>query len=107
MTLVLQGNGWYMETFVVVMAAVADQAARVTPHTLERPGIYIGHSITQQDNASPANTTGLANPIARNISNNQLLVGQKLQNFETVVRNDSGMSVDMGETCIMFLREHR
>jgi len=104
MTIIAQGNGWWIESFVVVLASVADAANRATDHTLERSGVYLGHTLTCQNSAVTTAQAGLTY-FARNTDNSQLIIGQNITAVRTLVLNDSGGATNMGETLMVFLRK--
>jgi len=104
LTIVAQGNNWWIESFVVTAAAIADQAARTTTFTLERPGIYLGAALTEFHNASIANSGGIST-IFRNTANLQMFIGDFVTQVRTVVINDTGAALTIGETVTVFLRK--
>jgi len=104
MAIIAQGNNWWIESFIVTLASVADTANRITTHTLERSGVYLGHTLTVLNTAITTAQAGL-NGFARNTDNSQLQIGQNITALETLVLNDSGGAASMGETLLVFLRK--
>jgi len=106
MTLVAQGTGWHIESFVINRASIADQAERVSTHTLAKAGIFIGGCATMDHDIAPASVTGLC-LVLRATDDTQLVIGEKITALESVFMNDSGGARIVGETVMIFLRDHR
>jgi len=106
MAIVAQGTGWHIESFVVSRASIDDQAERVSTHTLNRPGFFLGGSATQDHDIAPASVTGLC-LVLRATDDSQLVIGEKITALETVFMNDSGGARIVGETVMIFVRDHR
>jgi len=104
MVIVAQGNGWWIESFVVTPAAVADQAARTTTHTLERAGVYLGSTTSIDHTTSAPSSAGLT-MIVRATGGEQLTIGQNIEALNSLILNDSGASSVIGETIMVFLRK--
>ncbi len=106
MVVVAQGTGWHIESFTVTRASISDQAERVSTHTLERPGVFLGGSATMDHDLTPANVTGLS-LVLRATDDSQLVIGENVTALESVFMNDSGGARIVGETVMIFLRDHR
>jgi len=106
MTVVMQGTGWHVESFTVTRASIADQAERVTAHTLERPGVLIGGSATQDHDIAASAVTGLC-LVLRATDDTQLVIGEDITALESVFMNDSGAAAIVGETVMIYIRDHR
>jgi len=104
MTVVMQGDGWWVESFTLESVAIADQAALVTNHILERAGIFLGSTLDLWHNASIANSTGI-NWFTRDSDNFQLSVGQFIDEIRSVILNDSGVELTAGLTIMVWLRK--
>jgi len=104
MTIVAQGTGWWIESFTVTRASIADQAERVSTHTLERPGVLIGASATQDHDIAVASVTGLV-LVLRATDDSQLVIGENIIALESVFMNDSGAAAIVGETVLIILRQ--
>ena len=104
MPLVAQGSGWWIESFTVTRASINDQAERVTTHTLERPGILIGASATQDHDIAPTAVTGLC-LVLRATDDSQLVIGELITALESVFMNDSGGAAIVGETIMVIMRK--
>jgi len=103
MTLIAQGANWWIESFTVTRASIANQAERVSTHTLERQGVFLGASATQDHDIAAAAVTGLV-LVIRNTDDSQLVIGQDLVALETVFMNDSGAAAIVGEIVLVFMR---
>jgi len=101
---VAQGNNWYIESFTVTRASIANAAERVTTHTLERAGILIAASATQDHDIAPADVTGLC-LVLRATDDSQLVIGENITALESVFMNDSGGARVVGETVLIILRK--
>jgi len=106
MTLVAQGTGWHIESFIVTRASISNQAERVSTHTLSKAGIFIGGSATMDHDLGASAVTGLS-LVLRSTDDSQLVIGEDITALESVFMNDSGSSVVVGETVMIFLRDHR
>jgi len=104
MPVVAQGTQWWIETFHVARASIADQAERVNAHTLERPGVYLGGSATMSYDLSASLVGGLAITM-RNTDNSALVRGQNISAFESVISNDTGASASVGNIVFIILRK--
>jgi len=104
MTLVMEGNGWWCESFTVASVAIADQAALVSNHILERPGIFLGSTLDLWHNNAIANAAGI-NWFTRDSDNFQLSVGQFIDEIRAVILNDSGVELTAGSTLMVWLRK--
>jgi len=104
MVVVAQGNNWWIESFTVTRASIADQAERVSTHTLGRPGVLIGASATQDHDIAPASVTGLC-LVLRATDDSQLVIGENITALESVFMNDSGAAAVVGETILIILRK--
>jgi len=93
MTLIAQGSNWWIESFTVTRASIANQAERVSTHTLERQGVFLGASATQDHDIAAAAVTGLV-LVIRNTDDSQLVIGM----------NDSGAAAIVGEIVLVFMR---
>jgi len=89
MTLIAQGNNWWIESFTVTRASIANQAERVTTHTLERGGIFLGAAATMDHDIAASLVTGLC-LVVRATDDSQLVIGETISALETVFMNDSG-----------------
>lgn len=103
MVLIAQGANWWIESFHVNRASIANQAERVTIHTLERSGVFIGGSATPDHDIAPAVVTGLE-LVLRATDDSQLVIGESITALETVFMNDSGAAAVVGETVLIFMR---
>jgi len=104
MPVVAQGSNWWIESFTVTRASIADQAERVSTHTLERAGILIGASATQDHDIAASAVTGLV-LVLRATDDSQLVIGENITALETVFMNDSGAAAIVGETVLIILRK--
>jgi len=104
LALVAQGNNWWIESFHVTRASIADQAERSTTHTLERAGIFLSGSATMDHDITPASVTGLC-IVLRASDNSELVIGENMSSLESVVMNDSGSALVVGETVLVLLRK--
>jgi len=105
MTLVFQGSGWHAESFIVTRASIADQAERVSTHTLDKAGILIGGSATMDHDLAASAVTGLS-LVLRSTDDSQLVIGEDITAVESVFMNDSGGAAIVGETVMIFVRDH-
>jgi len=104
MTLVYSlGNTFWIESFTVTRASIADQAERVTAHTLEKSGQLIGACATMDHDIAATLVTGL-NLVLRTTDDSQLVIGEKITALESVFMNDSGAAAIVGETVLVFMR---
>jgi len=103
MVLICQGVNWWIESFHVARASIADQAERSTTHTLERAGIFLGGSATLDHDITPASVTGLS-MVLRASDNSELVIGESVISVESVVMNDSGSALVVGENVLVFMR---
>jgi len=104
MTLIFsQGNTFWIESFTVTRASIADQAERVSTHTLARSGILLGACATQDHDIAAAAVTGLV-LVLRATDDSQLVIGEDISALETVFMNDSGAAAIVGETVLVFMR---
>jgi len=103
MTLIAQGSNWWIESFTVTRASIANQAERVTAHTLERAGIFLGGSATQDHDIAASLVTGLC-LVLRSLDDSQLVIGESITGVESVFMNDSGAAAIVGETVLIFMR---
>jgi len=104
MVLIAQGSGWHIESFTVTRASIANQAERVTAHTLTRPGVLIGASATQDHDIAASAVTGLC-LVLRSTDDSQLVIGENITALESVFMNDSGAAAIVGETVLIFIRD--
>jgi len=103
MVLIAQGRNWWIESFHVNRASIADQAERVTTHTLERSGVFIGGSATPDHDIAPAAVTGL-HLVLRATDDSELVIGESIIAVESVFMNDSGAAAIVGQTVLIFMR---
>jgi len=103
MPVVAQGNNWWIESFTVTRASIADQAERVSTHTLERSGVLIAASATQDHDIAASNVTGLC-LVLRATDDSQLVIGENITALESVFMNDSGGARVVGETVLIIMR---
>jgi len=103
MTIVAQGKGWHIESFTITRAAIADQAERVSTHTLERGGLLLGGSATMDHDLAASAVTGLS-LVLRSTDDSQLVLGENITALESVFMNDSGGSVTVGQTVMIWIR---
>jgi len=103
MVLIAQGNNWWIESFTVTRASIADQAERVTAHTLERAGVLLGACATMDHDIAATLVTGLC-LVLRNTNDSQLVIGSSITALESVFMNDSGAAAIVGETVLIFMR---
>jgi len=106
MTITMQGNGWHVETFDVTRGSIDNQVARVSPHTLDRPGVFVGGSATMDHDLAVGATAGISVAI-RATDDTQLAIGEDITAFETVIFNDSGLTAIVGAKVMVFIRDHR
>lgn len=106
MPISFQGTGWHAESFVVTRASIADQAERVTTHTLERPGVLIGANATMDHDIAASLVTGLC-LVLRATDDTQLVIGEDITALESVFMNDSGAAAIVGETVMIYIRDFR
>jgi len=104
LTVIAQGNQWWIETFVVARAAIANQAVRDTTHTLGRSGAFLAGGATLDSNIAAADSTGILLSM-RKAGGAALVVGDEMITFETRVGNDSGSSSTVGEFAWVLLRK--
>jgi len=83
MVLVAQGTGWHIETFIVTRANISNQAERVSTHTLERPGVFLGGSATMDHDLGASAVTGLS-LVLRSTDDSQLVIGEDVTALESV-----------------------
>jgi len=103
MVLIAQGQGWWIESFTVTRASIANQAERVTTHTLTRSGVFLGASATMDHDIAASLVTGL-NLVIRATDDSQLVIGEDITALETVFMNDSGAAAIVGEIVLVFMR---
>lgn len=103
MTLIAQGSGWWIESFTVTRASIANQAERVTTHTLTRAGVFLGACATMDHDIAAAAVTGLT-LVIRATDNSQLVIGEEIIALETVFMNDSGAAAIVGEIVLVIMR---
>lgn len=103
MTLIAQGTNWWIESFTVPRASIANQAERTTTHILERAGVFLGASATQDHDIAASLVTGLV-LVVRAIDDSQLVIGENITALETVFMNDSGAAAIVGEIVLVFMR---
>jgi len=104
MVLVAQGSGWHIESFTVTRASIADQAERVSTHTLNRPGVLIGAGATMDHDIAASAVTGLC-LVIRSTDDTQLVIGENITAIETVFMNDSGAAAIVGEIVYILIRD--
>jgi len=97
------GNTFWIEVFTVTRASIADQAERVSTHTLEREGILLGAVATMDHDIAATLVTGL-NLVVRATDDSQLVIGERISAVETVFMNDSGAAAIVGEIVIVLMR---
>jgi len=97
------GNSFWIESFTVTRASIADQAERVTAHTLERSGQLLGAAATMDHDIAAAAVTGLC-LVLRATDDSQLVIGESITALESVFMNDSGAAAIVGETVLIFMR---
>jgi len=98
-----QGNSFWIESFIVTRASIADQAERVTIHTLERSGKFLGAAATMDHDIAASAVTGLQ-LVLRSTDDSQLVIGEDITALESVFMNDSGAAAIVGETVLIFMR---
>jgi len=104
MTLIFSiGNVFWIESFHVTRASIADQAERVTAHTLERAGKLLGACATMDHDIAANLVTGL-NLVLRSLDDSELVIGEDIAGLESVFMNDSGAAAIVGETVLIFVR---
>jgi len=104
MTLIFsKGNIFWIESFTVTRASIADQAERVTTHTLERAGQLLGASVSMDHDIAASAVTGLC-VVLRATDDSQLVIGEDITALESVFMNDSGAAAIVGETVLIFMR---
>jgi len=104
MTLIYSlGNIFWIESFTVTRASIADQAERVSTHTLERQGQLLGACATMDHDIAATLVTGL-NLVLRATDDSQLVIGENIIAVESVFMNDSGAAAIVGETVLVFMR---
>jgi len=101
--IIAQGANWWIEAFNVPIAAIADQASRVTVHTLTKGGTFLGCCVMINHTTAVSTSSGLM-AFARHINNDQLVTGDDLTTFETVAMNDSTTTVSIGEMILVIMR---
>jgi len=104
MTIFAQGNNWWIESFTVARAAIADQTERSTTHTLERAGVFIGGSATMDHDIVASAVSGMS-LVLRSSDNTELVLGENITTIESVFMNDSGGSKTAGEIVLVLLRK--
>jgi len=104
LTIVAQGSNWWIESFTVTRASIADQAERVSTHTLGRAGVLLAASATQDHDIAPTAVTGLC-LVLRATDDTQLVIGENITALESVFMNDSGAAAIVGETVLIILRK--
>jgi len=103
MVLVAQGSNWWIESFTVARANIANQAERVTAHTLSRGGVLLAASATMDHDIAASLVTGLC-LVVRSLDDSALVIGETISGIETVFMNDSGAGAIVGETVMVILR---
>jgi len=106
MPIVAQGTGWHIESFTVTRASIADQAERVSTHTLDKAGIFIGGSATMDHDLAASAVSGLS-LVLRATDDSQLVIGEDITALESVFMNDSGGAAIVGQTVMIWVRDHR
>jgi len=104
MVIVAQGTGWWIESFIVPRASIDSNLERTTIHTLERPGVFIGGSVTPDHDIDPNLVIGL-HVVLRRTNDAQLTYGLKISALESVFMNDGGAAKIVGEMVLVFLRK--
>lgn len=104
MTIVAQGNNWWIESFVVPRASIAANAERITDHTLERAGVFLGGNASEDHNIDPILVIGLDLAL-RNTDDSQLLIGQNITAVRSAFSNDGGAAKIVGEMILVFMRK--
>lgn len=104
MTLIFsRGNIFWIESFHVARANIANQAERVTIHTLERQGQLLGACVSMDHDLAASAVTGL-NVVIRSTDDSELVIGEDIVALESVFMNDSGAGAIVGETVLIFMR---
>jgi len=103
MTLIAQGTNWWIESFTVTRASIADQAERVTAHTLNRAGVFLGASVSMDHDIAASAVTGLQ-VVIRALDDSQLVIGEDITGVESVFMNDSGAAAIVGQVVLVFMR---
>jgi len=103
MTVVAQGNNWWIESFDVPRATVLSATVRQTALTLERVGVFLGGSATF-DLDLAVNDANITLAI-RNSDDTVLVIGQDLSAFECVMINNEGANRTCGAHVIIFMRK--
>jgi len=103
MTLVYDGTNFWIESFTVTRASIADNAERVSTHTLERSGFLLGAAATQDHDIAATAVAGLV-LVLRATDDSQLVIGERITALESVFMNESGAAAIVGETVIVFMR---
>jgi len=97
------GNSFWIEVFTVTRASIADQAERVTTHTLEKSGQFLSACATPDHDIAASAVTGLE-LVVRASDDSQLIIGESITALESVFMNDSGAAAIVGEIVIVFMR---
>jgi len=104
MTLIFsRGNIFWIESFTVTRASIANQAERVSVHTLERAGQLLGACATMDHDLAASAVTGLS-LVLRATDDSQLVIGEDITALESVFMNDSGAAAIVGQTVLIFMR---
>jgi len=98
MVLIFQSGNFWIESF-----SIANQAERVTAHTLERSGVLLGGCATMDHDIAASLVTGLQ-LVLRNTNDSALIIGSNITALESVFMNDSGAAAIVGQIVLIFMR---
>jgi len=105
MTLIAQGNNWWIESFDFARANLATGSATTTALTLERPGTYLGCGATMD--IPPTETIAEIADISvscRNIDDSELTIGDTITGIELLRTNNNANGVTFGVHVLIFMR---
>jgi len=104
MTLIAQGNNWWIESFTVARASIATVTIRETTHPLERAGVFLGANATMDHDLAIGEANAI-NLCIRNTNDSELTIGQNITALESVVSNAEGGARIVGEHVLIFMRK--
>ena len=104
MTVVAQGNNWYIETFDITRSALAATTTSGHALTLERPGVFLGGTAVIDADVTNADSETIS-LILRNTDNSFISFGSNITALELIRNNSSAGSVTFGAHVTIFLRK--
>ena len=104
MVVVANFGRFWIEEFQITSVSLATVTNRVSAHTLEKPGIFMAGGATIIGGIG-GSIFGLASVAIRNTDNTDLVAGDDITAFESIVSNGSAGSLTLGQNVWIMLRK--